>query len=255
MGASLFWGAVSASSLLIGAVLGVIRPWNAKALGLVLGFGAGALISGIAFQLSAGGFQAAGPWPLTIGLAAGALVFFFADRFVEQWALKVGGMAGLSLALGGLLDGIPEQAVLGIDLSHGNGVSLALLMAIFVSNLPESIGSSTQMHQGGKSTRYVLLLWLAVTLVCVVSTWLGYLAASVTRGSVRRARRRVRGGSAPRHARRRDDPRGAEERRAGGRARRRARLRCGVRAGRRLLNVRPIARRVWLVGRSEQACG
>jgi ZIP family zinc transporter len=150
MGASLFWGAISASSLLIGAVLGVMRPWNAKALGLVLGFGAGALISGISFQLAAGGFEAAGPWPLTIGLAAGALVFFFADRAVEQWAIKAGGMAGLSLALGGLLDGIPEQAVLGIDLSHGNGVSLALLMAIFVSNLPESIGSSTQMHEGGR---------------------------------------------------------------------------------------------------------
>lgn len=182
MGASLFWGAVSASSLLIGAVLGVTRTWNPRALGLVLGFGAGALISGIAFQLSRGGFEAAGPWPLTVGLAAGALVFFFADRAVEQWAIRTGGMAGLSLALGGLLDGIPEQAVLGIGLSHGEGVSLALLMAIFVSNLPESIGSSTQMHQGGKSTRYVLLLWLAVALVCVVSTWLGYLAANVTRG-------------------------------------------------------------------------
>jgi ZIP family zinc transporter len=182
MGASLFWGAISASSLLIGAALGVLRPWNARALGLVLGFGAGALISGIAFQLAAGGFEAAGPWPLTVGLAAGALVFFFADRAVEQWAIKVGGIAGLSLAVGGLLDGIPEQAVLGIDLSHGNGVSLALLMAIFVSNLPESIGSSTQMYGGGKSARYVLLLWVGVALICVVSTWLGFLAASVTKG-------------------------------------------------------------------------
>jgi hypothetical protein len=69
---------------------------------------AGALISGIAFQLARGGFEAAGPWPLTVGLAAGALVFFFADRAVEQWAIRTGGMAGLSLALGGLLDGIPE---------------------------------------------------------------------------------------------------------------------------------------------------
>jgi ZIP family zinc transporter len=94
MGASLFWGAVSASSLLIGAVLGVTRTWNARALGLVLGFGAGALISGVAFQLTRGGFQAAGPWPITIGLAAGALVFFFADRAVEQWAIRTGGMAG-----------------------------------------------------------------------------------------------------------------------------------------------------------------
>jgi len=146
MGASLFWGAISASSLLIGAVLGVWRDWNRRVLGLVLGFGAGALIAGISFQLARGGYQAGGPWPLTIGLAAGALVFYFADRAVEQWAIRSGGIAGLSLALGGLLDGIPEQAVLGIQLSHGSGVSLALLMAIFVSNLPESIGSSTAMH-------------------------------------------------------------------------------------------------------------
>jgi ZIP family zinc transporter len=182
MGASLFWGAISASSLLIGAVLGVWRDWNRRVLGLVLGFGAGALIAGISFQLARGGYQAGGPWPLTIGLAAGALVFYFADRAVEQWAIRSGGIAGLSLALGGLLDGIPEQAVLGIQLSHGSGVSLALLMAIFVSNLPESIGSSTAMHQGGKSARYVLLLWVAVALVCVVSTVLGYVIANVTRG-------------------------------------------------------------------------
>jgi zinc transporter, ZIP family len=182
MAASLLWGGVSASSLLIGAVLGVTRTWNPKAFGLVLGFGAGALISGISFQLARGGYRAAGPWPLAIGLAAGALVFYLADRAVEQWAVKAGGVAGLSLALGGLLDGLPEQAVLGIDLSHGGGVSIALLMAIFVSNLPESIGSSTQMHQGGTSMRYVMPLWLAVTLVCVVPTWLGYLGASVTHG-------------------------------------------------------------------------
>ena len=79
---------------------------------------AGALISGIAFQLPAAGSKRPGPGP-TFGLAAGALVFFFADRAVEQWAIRTGGMAGLSLALGGLLDGIPEHAVLGIGLSHG----------------------------------------------------------------------------------------------------------------------------------------
>src|SRR5690348_2546891 len=156
MGASLFWGAISASSLLIEAVLGVRRTWNPKVLGLVLGFGAGALIAGISFQLARGGYQAGGPWPLMIGLAAGALVFFFADRAVAGWAIRTGGIAGLALALCGLLDGIPEQAVLGIQLSHGSGVSLALPLAIFVSNLPESIGSSTAMYQGGKSARYVL---------------------------------------------------------------------------------------------------
>ena len=182
MGASLFWGAVSASSLLIGAVLGVIRPWNAKALGLVLGFGAGALISGIAFQLSAGGFQAAGPWPLTIGLAAGALVFFFADRFVEAVALRSAAWRDCRWPSAGCWTAFPNRRS-----------SASTCPTATASHSPSSWRSSsrtcrsrsgrpTQMHQGGKSTRYVLLLWLAVTLVCVLSTWLGYLAASVTRG-------------------------------------------------------------------------
>lgn len=96
---------------------------------------------------------------------------------------KGGGSAGLPLALGSLLDGIPEQAVLGIGLASGAGVSVALLVAVFVSNLPESIGSASQMRAAGKSTGAILRLWLVVTLVCALATVGGFALADVVGGS------------------------------------------------------------------------
>jgi ZIP family zinc transporter len=73
-----------------------------------------------------------------------------------------------------LLDGIPEQTVLGIGLAGGEGVSVALLVAIFVSNLPESIGSATDMKSAGKKPRTIILGWTIVTIVCALATIGGY---------------------------------------------------------------------------------
>ena len=84
-----------------------------------------------------------------------------------------------------LLDGIPEQAVLGIGLAQGSGVSLALLVAIFVSNLPEAIGSSADMAAAGRSRRFVLGLWAVVALVCTAATAVGYLVADLASDDVR----------------------------------------------------------------------
>jgi ZIP family zinc transporter len=178
--AALLWGSVAAVSLVLGAVLGVARQWHDGLIGVVLGFGAGALISSISFELTAEGFQLGGAMPLTLGIAAGALAFFFADRGVKRLGNRIGGAAGLPLALGALLDGIPEQAVLGIGLAQGEGVSVALLAAIFVSNLPEAIGSSTDMKIGGVRPRVIIFLWIAVAAVCAMSTVGGYAVSRVT---------------------------------------------------------------------------
>lgn len=178
---ALGWGALAASSLLIGAVLGVARRWHQGFIGVVLGFGAGALISSISFELAAEGFAKGGALPLATGLAAGALVFYFADRLVQRLGSRLGGgSAGLPLALGALLDGIPEQAVLGLGLAQGQGVSIALLVAIFVSNLPESIGSSTDMRAAGESSGRVLSLWAVVGFACTLATLGGYAISQVT---------------------------------------------------------------------------
>lgn len=176
--AAFVWGGVAASSLLIGALLGMVRAWPKLLIGIVLAFGAGALISSVAFDLAQDGLAYAGPIPLAIGVATGAAAFFLADRAVIALGGRAGtGAAGLPLALGALLDGIPEQAVLGIGLAGGGGIGIALLIAIFVSNLPEAVGSAADMREAGTRRRSIMVLWVAVSVVCVLATVGGYLAA------------------------------------------------------------------------------
>lgn len=178
---ALGWGSLAASSLVLGALLGVARPWHQGWVGVVLGFGAGALISSISFELAQEGFSVGGALPLATGLAAGALAFYFADRVVQRLGSRSGnGSVGLPLALGALLDGIPEQAVLGLGIAQGEGISIALLVAIFVSNLPESIGSSTDMKGAGERPRRVIGLWAVVAIACTLATLGGYAISQVT---------------------------------------------------------------------------
>jgi ZIP family zinc transporter len=174
VGAALGWGVLAASSLALGALIGLARPWPRKPIGLVLGFGAGALISAVSFELAEEGVKIAGGLPVAIGLAVGALTYFFASGRVAA----MGG--GAALALGAFLDGIPEQMVLGIGLAAGDEVSIGLLAAIYVSNLPEGVGGATELKAAGRSRKQVLRLWLAVALACALATPLGYALIDIT---------------------------------------------------------------------------
>jgi zinc transporter, ZIP family len=179
MGSAILWGAVAASSLVIGAVAGAIRTWPERWIGLVLAFGAGALISAVSFDLAEEGAKLGGHGSLGVGLGIGAVTYFALDRLVGK---KSG--AGSSLALGAFLDGIPEQLVLGMGIAAGEGVSVGLLVAIFVSNLPESIGSSTEMHDAGTSSSAIRRLWILVAVVCALATIVGYAVADAVSGDL-----------------------------------------------------------------------
>jgi ZIP family zinc transporter len=193
--AALGWGALAASSLIIGAALAFVRRWPVRSVGLVLAFGAGALISAISFELFLEGGRAAGLGTTALGLAVGALTYFTLDGLIARRSAsgrgrlgRAGGSsAGVALALGAFLDGIPEQTALGIGLASGEGVSVGLLVAIFVSNLPEAIGSATDMSRAGTGRRTVTRLWLAVAVICTIATVLGYAAADVTGGNFKAA--------------------------------------------------------------------
>lgn len=185
---ALVWGSVAAVSLLVGAVLALVRQWRAGVIGAVLAFGAGALVASVAFELAQEGLRIGGPVSVAVGLALGALAFFGADQAVGRIGGRSGGgSAGLPLALGSLLDGLPEQAVLGIGLATGKGVSVALLVAIFISNLPEAIGSASDMLRAGKPRRRVLALWLVVSVLCAGATLVGFLVAEQVGGGVKGA--------------------------------------------------------------------
>jgi ZIP family zinc transporter len=174
MGAALGWGALAASSLVIGAFLG-----------LVLAFGAGALVSAVSFELVEEGANVGGPGWVALGLAAGALVYYFVNDALGRNEATAG--PGTGLALGAFLDGIPEQAVLGISLAEGNGVSVGLLVAIFVSNLPEAVGSASEMSKAGIATHKIRRLWIGVALVCVLAAGGGYAIADVSGGHLQAA--------------------------------------------------------------------
>jgi zinc transporter, ZIP family len=184
--AAIGWGALAASSLVIGALLGMARAWPQRPVGLVLAFGAGALISAVSFDLAAEGARLGDTGTVAAGLAVGAITYFGVDRVLERRSGKRRrGGAGTALALGAFLDGIPEQLVLGI--AAGEGVSVGLLVAIFVSNLPEAIGSSTEMRAAGTRPAAIRRLWLLVALICAASTVVGYAVADNVSGNLKAA--------------------------------------------------------------------
>ena len=180
MGAAIGWGAVAASSLVIGAAVGLARQWPGTLIGLVLGFGAGALISAVSFELFEEGIDiAGGGLPVAIGLGAGAITYYAAAGRVAT----MGG--GGALALGAFLDGIPEQMVLGIGLASGEGVSAGLLAAIFVSNLPEAIGGANDMRDQSHTTGRVMQNWLWIAAACAAATVVGYAIADIASTDLR----------------------------------------------------------------------
>jgi zinc transporter, ZIP family len=181
VGAALGWTALAASSLVIGGFLGVARSWPDRWVGLVLAFGAGALISAVSFDLAEEGAAIGGAGWVALGLAAGALTYFFADRSLERGSQSQG---GTSLALGALLDGIPEQMVLGIGIAAGEGVSVGLLVAIFVSNLPEAIGASSDLRRAGHPPGWIRRLWWMIAAACTLAGVVGYLIADATSGDL-----------------------------------------------------------------------
>jgi len=195
MGSAIGWGALAASSLVIGAALSFVRSWPTQQVGLVLAFGAGALISAVSFELAAEGIEVGGAPATGIGLGIGALTYYLLDGLISRRmstgrgrkGRAEGSGSGTALALGAFLDGIPEQLVLGINLAAGAGVGVSLLVAIFVSNLPESLGSASDMKKAGRSREAILRLWALVAAICVLATAVGYLAADAVSGEARAA--------------------------------------------------------------------
>jgi ZIP family zinc transporter len=178
-----FWGLVGASTLLLGAVLAVAVPWSRRAIGLVAGFGAGALISAVTLDLTASAFEAASIPLVVAGLGAGAIVFS-----AGNWALHRGGavrhrkrstgqQAGadpLGIVLGTVLDGIPESVVIGISALAGQSVGLPFLAAVAISNLPEAISASTGLRRTGWATRGLIGLWGIVVMLSAVAAGVGF---------------------------------------------------------------------------------
>jgi zinc transporter, ZIP family len=177
------WGFLAASSLILGAVVALAWRMPNRVLGLVMGFGSGVLISAVAYELVLDAFDSdAGNGGVAMGLVAGSLVFFAGDELIDRMGgsdrksskgAQASGSA-LAIVLGTVLDGIPESIVLGLTLLGGGSVSAAFLVAVFISNLPESISATSGLVQAGWSRARVLGLWTAVALASGLAALVGF---------------------------------------------------------------------------------
>lgn len=149
-----------------------------------MAFGSGVLISALAFELMDEAFEKGGIYPCLIGFLIGVTTYS-----LSNYALSLRGAQNrknsrkneeenssnsLSIALGALLDGIPEAAAIGITLTQGKGVGLVTVLAIFISNIPEGLSSSAGMKTEGKKPLYVFGLWTCIMIISSISAWIGF---------------------------------------------------------------------------------
>ncbi len=176
-----FWGFVGGASLLLGALAGIYAGASRRAIATIMALGAGVLISSVAFELMDEAYQIGGFDASALGLLVGALAFYFADRAVNRSGGErrknpgdKQGDSSTAIAIGALMDGIPESAAIGISLLEGGKISTALVAAVFLSNIPEGLSSASGMKRSGRSTAHILGLWVGVTLASALAALLGY---------------------------------------------------------------------------------
>jgi ZIP family zinc transporter len=175
------WGFGAAASLVLGAAIAGFIKISRRVLGLIMAFGVGVLISAIAFELAEEAFEAdQRGWMVAGGLAAGALVFFFGNILIDKMGgrshrtMKGEAGSGTSILLGTIMDGIPESIVIGLALVKGGSISVAMVVAVFLSNLPEAISATTGLIKSKWSMGRVLALWGSVALAAGVASWAGF---------------------------------------------------------------------------------
>ncbi len=155
------WGLIAASSLLLGAVLSFTGWIPNQPLRLVTAFGAGVLISAVAYDLVGEAvLKSATGVSVAAGFILGSLTFYGVSALVVRFSSRRS--QGTGILIGAALDSVPESAVLGVSLVAGGGVSVAVLVAIFISNLPEGLASSTGLAAAGHRRGQILGAWLLV---------------------------------------------------------------------------------------------
>jgi ZIP family zinc transporter len=183
MAASFGWGTLAASSLVIGAIIALRFHLSLRVIGLIMGFGAGVLISALSFDLVQEAIdKSSGDGWVAAGVFAGCAVFFGGDQLIgrlggSQRKDADGDQEGdspLAIVLGTVLDGIPESMVIGLTIYEGGAVGAAYLAAVFISNLPEAISSTSGLVSSGWARSRILWMWIAIALVSGVASLLGY---------------------------------------------------------------------------------
>lgn len=180
---ALLWGLFAAGSLVLGAVIVEIHRPSTRTVGLVMAFGAGVLLSAVSFELVEEAVnQESSKIGAVLGFFTGAIVFTLGDEAIARFGYRKRkdisadeqNAGPLAIVLGAALDGIPESAVLGLTIVQTGEVGLGMLVAVFVSNVPESLAASASLRQNGWSAGRVLGLWTVIAVVSALAAGVGF---------------------------------------------------------------------------------
>jgi ZIP family zinc transporter len=183
------WGLFGGAALLIGAAVAWFVRVPSRVIASVMAFGSGVLISALAFDLTEDAADTGGFVATAAGFAAGAVVYLAANLVLarrgarhrkrsgdQQPSEQESGGSGVAIAIGALLDGVPESVVMGLGLLAGGPVSKAVVAAVFISNIPEGLSSASGMKRSGRSAGYVFGVWTAIAVASAASAAIGYAA-------------------------------------------------------------------------------
>ncbi|MFB6811679.1 ZIP family metal transporter [Streptomyces sp. NPDC056387] len=181
------WGLFAGAALLVGAAVGSLFPVPTRWIALVMAFGSGVLISAVSFELVEEAYEQGGVLPTAAGAMAGATVYSLANVLLSRRGARHRKRSGArqpseqqqpgsgnAIALGALLDGIPESVVIGTSLLGGGSVGVATVAAVFISNVPEGMASAAGMKRAGRSHAYVFTLWSVIAAASGLAALAGY---------------------------------------------------------------------------------
>jgi ZIP family zinc transporter len=181
------WGGLAGSALLLGALIGFFVRVPQRVIAAIMAFGSGVLISALSFELMEQAWQRGGFASTGTGFVAGAAVYTAANVWLnargarhrkrsqgQQASESRQEGSGTAIAIGALLDGIPESMVIGISMLQGKGVSAVVVAAIFLSNIPEGLSSAAGMKKANRGVRYVMGVWSGIAIASAIASVLGY---------------------------------------------------------------------------------
>jgi ZIP family zinc transporter len=183
------WGLIVGSGLIIGAAISYFVALPHRATAAVMGFGGGVLISVLSFELIEEAHAHGGLTSTVMGFLGGAILFSSVNWFlsrrgarhrkrcavcIEQFPEQKAGGNELSIAVGSIIDDIPEAIVVGITLLGGGTIGKALLIGFFLANIPEGLSSASGMKKTGRSALYIFGVWGGITILTGFAALLGY---------------------------------------------------------------------------------
>ena len=186
------WSFVAMIPVLISAMLGLKFSPGKRLTSIFLALSAGMLIALLSYDLLEVAFDIGGIYFSMLGFFLGIIIYVFVNRLISRGGIRrrnsaeCGGLGALSpeeqadkqasmaLIVGAVLDGIPESMSIGISFLDNKLVTISVIVAVAVANIPEGLASGVGLKRSGYSSRNILLTWSIVVISCVIASMLAF---------------------------------------------------------------------------------